>query len=238
MARSLKAQGTPTVVIDGRTLPVTIKTAPTSRRLSLRVNAMTDGLLVVMPPGLSPRDALRFVHDKTDWIRARLADMPPRVPFEPGQTVPLLGTPHTITHDPAARRGVWAEGGTLWVSGLSEDHVPRRVSDFLLKRAREEITPRAHAHARALGKRVARVTVRDTRSRWGSCSSAGALSFSWRLVLAPERVLEYVVVHEVAHMVELNHSDRFWNLVTDLMPDNAAPRHWLKQHGTTLHRYG
>lgn len=199
---------------------------------------MTDGLLVVMPPGLTPRDALRFVHEKTDWVRARLANLPPRVPFEPGHSVPLLGTPHTIVHDPAARRGVWTENDILWVSGLSAEHVPRRVKDYLLRRAKAEITPRAHAHAQALGKRVTRVTVRDTRSRWGSCSSTGALSFSWRLVLAPEQVLEYVVVHEVAHMVELNHSNRFWNLVTELMPDSAAPRHWLKQHGTTLHRYG
>jgi predicted metal-dependent hydrolase len=237
MARSLKTQETPTVTIDGRTLPVTIKTARTSRRLSLRVNAMTDGLLVVMPPGLTTRDALRFVTEKTDWIRARLHAMPPRIPFEPGQSVPVLGASHVIAHDPTARRGVWTEAGTLWVSGQAE-HVPRRVRDYLVRHARDSIVPRAHAHARTLGKRVTRVTVRDTRSRWGSCSSSGALSFSWRLVLAPEQVLDYVVVHEVAHMVELNHSDRFWNLVTELMPDNAGPRHWLKQHGTSLHRYG
>lgn len=217
--------------------PVTIKTAPTSRRMSLRVNTMTEGLLVVIPPGLTERDALKFVHDKAEWVRARLEAMPPRVPFEPGHVVPVLGMPHIIAHAPDARRGVWIEDGTLWASGQKE-HVPRRVRDFLMRRAREEIVSRAHAHARALSRRVMRVTVRDTRSRWGSCSSSGALSFSWRLVLAPERVLEYVVVHEVAHLVELNHSNRFWALVADLMPDNAAPRQWLKQHGTTLHRYG
>lgn len=237
MARSLKAIDPPVVVIDGRPLPVTVKASATSRRISLRVDAMNDGLIVVMPRGLPAREALRFVHDKTDWIRARLSALPPRVPFAAGAEVPLLGIPHRIEPAPEARRGVWAEDGCLHVSGLPE-HLPRRVGDYLRRRAREEIAPRAHAHAARLDRRITALTVRDTRSRWGSCSSGGALSFSWRLVLAPEAVLDYVVAHEVAHMVELNHSARFWNLVTELMPDHARPRHWLKQHGTRLHRYG
>lgn len=237
MARSLKAPETPTVVIDGRTLPVTVKTSPASRRLSLRVDPMTDGLVVVTPPGLPVREALRFVEQKTDWVRARLDALPPRVPFVPGAEVPVLGAPHVVVHAPDARRGVWTEAGAIHVSGR-EEHVPRRVRDWLKARAKAEIRPRAQAHAKTLGRRIASIGVRDTRSRWGSCTAGGALSFSWRLVLAPEPVLDYVVAHEVAHMVELNHSHRFWNLVAELMPDNASARHWLKQHGTALHRYG
>lgn len=225
------------VQVDGRLLPVTVKTSPTSRRISLRVDAMTDGLVVVVPSGVPVRQALRFVHEKVDWVRARLDAMPPRIPFMPGATVPVLGVPHVIVHAPDARRGVWAEAGALNVSGQAE-HVARRVADWLKRRAQDEIAPRAHAHAGRLGRRIKRISVRDTRSRWGSCTADGALSFSWRLVLAPAPVLDYVVAHEVAHMVELNHSPRFWALVHDLMPDSATPRHWLKQHGTALHRYG
>lgn len=237
MARSLKAATAAAVVIDGRTLPVTVKTSAVSRRISLRVDAMTDAVVVVVPTGLPAREAMRFVHEKTDWIRARLGALPPRVPFAAGAVVPVLGEMHAITPAPGARRGVWTEDGRLYVSGLPE-HLPRRVGDYLKRRAKDEIAPRAFAYAQRLDRRISSLSVRDTRSRWGSCTSDGALSFSWRLVLAPEAVLDYVVAHEVAHMVELNHSARFWNLVTDLMPDNARPRHWLKQHGTSLHRYG
>jgi len=112
------------------------------------------------------------------------------------------------------------------------------VRDFLIKRAKAEISPRAMAYADRIGRRVSRISLRDPRSRWGSCTSDGALSFSWRLILAPEAVLDYVVAHEVAHMVELNHSHRFWAVVRDIAGDTRSAKVWLKEHGTRLHRYG
>jgi predicted metal-dependent hydrolase len=116
--------------------------------------------------------------------------------------------------------------------------LPRRVRDHLVALAKRDFADRARALAARLGKSVTRVGVRDPKSRWGSCSSRGALSFSWRLIFAPEPVIDYVVAHEVAHLVEMNHSPRFWRVVASLVPDSAAPRAWLKRHRMELMAYG
>lgn len=226
-----------TVTVDGRVLPVLLKVAANTRRLSLRFDAKEDRLVVVRPKGVPAREAMAFVAARHDWIRARLAAVPPRVPFADGVAIPLLGEPHLIRHRPDARRGVWAEAGEIGVSGLPE-HLPRRLEDWLKGRARAEITPRARTLAEAVGKPLGRISLRDGRTRWGSCTAKGDLSFSWRLVLAPEAVLHYVVAHEVAHLVELNHSHRFWGVVRDIAGDTTAAQRWLKDNGTRLHRYG
>ena len=126
---------------------------------------------------------------------------------------------------------------TIYVSG-DVHHAPRRLRDWLRHQAREDLVLRVSHHANRLGLRPSRITVRDQATRWGSCSSNGTLSFSWRLILAPPMVLDYVAAHEVAHLKELNHSIRFWTLVEKAMPEMNAARAWLKQHGTALHRYG
>ena len=118
------------------------------------------------------------------------------------------------------------------------DHVARRVRDHLVRFARQELARRARIHAARIGRTVNRITVRDTKSRWGSCSASGSLSFSWRLILAPEPVLDYVVAHEVAHLVEMNHSARFWKLVRTMVADPASQRAWLKRHRAELLSYG
>ncbi|SIS59543.1 M48 family metallopeptidase [Insolitispirillum peregrinum] len=222
---------------NGRQIAIELKLSTTARRLSMRVDGLRDRVVVVHPPGISRRVALGFVQEKRAWVQTRLAALPPRIPFAAGAEIPLLGQPHRICPAPEARRGVWAEDGVLWVSGQPE-HLPRRVRDYLIRRAEDEITPRAHRLASHLGRRLNRVSFRDVRSRWGSCNSHGDMTFSWRLVLAPEPVLSYVVAHEVAHLVELNHSPRFWALVEDLAGDYAADERWLKDHGSRLHRYG
>ena len=136
---------------------------------------------------------------------------------------PISATEHRIRHRPAERGAVWRESGEIHVSGRPE-HLPRRVEDWLKQEARHEIERRAHEKAAELGKKVRRVTIRDPRSRWGSCSPDGALSFSWRLILAPRFVLDYVVAHEVAHLRELNHSNRFWRITETLTADMAKAR--------------
>jgi hypothetical protein len=117
-------------------------------------------------------------------------------------------------------------------------HLGRRVRDHLISLARQELSRRARLHAARIGRPIARVTVRDTKSRWGSCSAKGSLSFSWRLVLAPDNVVDYVVAHEVAHLAEMNHGPRFWRLLRSLAPDSAAPRTWLTRHRNLLLSYG
>lgn len=208
----------------------------------LRVDPARGGPELVLPDGVDPAKAEAFARQNLGWLRTRLARLPSRVAFVDGTVVPILGVEHRIRHRADQRGGVWRvedpDGSAeLHVAGQAE-HLPRRVVDFLKTEARRAIVPRARNRAETLDRRIGRVTVRDTASRWGSCSSRGDLSFSWRLILAPEPVLDYVVAHEVAHLIEMNHSPRFWRLVARLMPAYERERAWLKRHGATLHAFG
>jgi predicted metal-dependent hydrolase len=150
----------------------------------------------------------------------------------------VFGVPHRIRRvDDAATAPVAIADGEIRVRG-EPAHVPRRVRDHLAHLAARELARRARDYAARIDKRVMRVTVRDTKSRWGSCSSTGNLSFSWRLVFAPEAVVDYVAAHEVAHLAEMNHGPRFWKLVRSLTPDTVTPRAWLKRHRSELLSYG
>lgn len=218
-------------------VPVYLTEHHKARRLSLRVDPTASRVVLVKPKRASKSAAVAFASDKIQWISDRLAELPLPVPFEPGAVIPVFGRPHVITHHPEARRGVWIEEGRLCVSGPIE-HLSRRVQDWMRKEARRVIYPTATSYADQLGKRVSGVSIRDTKSRWGSCTVAGKLSFSWRLMLTPDHVMKYVVAHEVAHLQELNHSAAFWRVVDQLVSDRATSTLWLKTHGADVHRYG
>ncbi len=223
--------------IEGREVPLMVRRNPRARRLTLRLDPVEGALHLTLPRGVALTEGLEFAHCRSGWILAQLATLPPRVAFAEGARVPILGESHVIRHAPQARRGVWREGGVIWVSGLA-DHLARRVADFLKREARREVTGRVHDKAARIGRRAGRVRLRDTVSRWGSCTADGNLGFSWRLVLAPEAVLDYVVAHEVAHLVHLNHGPRFWAVVRQLTPEVTGPQRWLRTHGGRLLRYG
>lgn len=233
---------------DGGLIEVPVRISPRARRLSLRVDPARGAPELVLPPGVSPSQAESFVARNAIWLEERLKRLPDAIAFEDGATIPLLGIDHLIRHAPEQRGPVHRhavdaaedtaeETPLLTVSG-NPDHLARRLTDWLKKEARREVSDRARHYAERLGRKPSRITVKDTRSRWGSCSSTGALSFSWRLILAPEHVLDYVCAHEAAHLVEMNHSGRFWSLVKDLIEDMDMSRAWLKRHGARLHRYG
>lgn len=226
-----------TVEIDGRMVPLRVRTSPRARNLLLSVNPADDTVDLVLPRGTPLFEGLRFVESRSRWLARRIRALPKRIPFADGEKIPLLGSLKHIRHRPDLRGGVWVDGGEILVTG-GKEHVERRIADWLRRTAKEELGARAHNKAQELGRQVARITVRDTRSRWGSCSGTGSLSFSWRLVLAPLFVLDYVVAHEVAHLVEMNHSRRFWNVVGELSDDVERPKAWLHAYGQTLHRYG
>ncbi len=218
--------------------PVSIRVNARARRLLLRIDASARQVELVLPHGVPPEHGLKFLDAHRGWIASRLEALPMPVPFVEGAIVPVFGVPHRICRDsdPAAPP-VAIFDGEIRVRGAPE-HVARRVRDHLVRLARHELSGRARLYAAQIGKPVAGVAVRDTKSRWGSCSSTGSLSFSWRLVLAPETVVDYVVAHEVAHLVEMNHGPRFWKLVRTMTPDSATPRAWLKRHRTQLLSYG
>ena len=213
-----------------------------ARRYTLRIDAATREVVLTIPPRGSLKEARDFAQKHGAWIAARLERLPEAAPFAHGIEVPLRGVTHRIVHRRGQRGTVWTEtddrGDKLLCVAGEPPHLDRRIADFLKREARRDLEAASRRHAQALGVAIRRVSVRDQSSRWGSCSNTGVLSFSWRLILAPPFVLEYLVAHEVAHLAELNHSPRFWRLVRRLYPDTDRARAWLDAHGTDLHRYG
>ncbi len=220
-------------------MPLEFRRSSRARRISLRIDQAKGRVVLTAPSSLAPRHALDFLIRNEGWIAARVAQLPTALPFADGATVPVLGVPHLIRADASRLRGLPARAaGTITVPGAPE-HLPRRLADYLKAEAKREIAERARAKAEIVGRPVKAITLRDTRSRWGSCSGAGRLAFSWRLILAPEFVLDYVVAHEVAHLKEMNHGIRFWRLCATLTDsDPKAARQWLRRHGGGLHAYG
>jgi predicted metal-dependent hydrolase len=230
------------VLCDGESVEVRLRRNAQARRYTLRIHAATRDVVLTMPTRGSLREAQTFAHKHAAWIAARLKRLPQAAPFAPGTIVPLRGIPHRIEHRPRARGTVWVECGDdgaqlLCVAG-DAPHLARRVRDYLKREARHDLDAASRAAAHALGAKPARVSIRDQTSRWGSCSTTGVLSYSWRLILAPGFVLEYLAAHEAAHLVEMNHSVRFWRLVEKICPDFKRARTWLDAHGSDLHRYG
>jgi hypothetical protein len=206
-----------------------------ARRIILRFDH--GRIVVVLPKRVSVAEGRRFALLNRGWIRDRLDLLPKPIPFRPGARIPYLGIMHRIRHRPGAEAGVWREGEEIIVTGPAEQ-LAWRLEDWLKREARREIERRAYAKAELLGKRINGITIRDGRSRWGSCSPKGRLSFSWRLIMAPRTVVDYVVAHEVAHLRELNHGPRFWRLTAELTRYVDSSRRWINDHGISLHRYG
>ncbi len=229
------------LVVAGREMALVVRRNYRARRLTLRLAAAGDGIIVTIPPTAAFADGVALARDNVSWISSRVAARPARVPFEDDRIVPLRGIDHRLRHRPGGVRGIFAEDGTIHIDGTAARLAPR-LEIWLRTQARvdlaAEVAHRAVPLRRSGGRPVGRITVRDTRSRWGSCAPNGNLSFSWRLILAPPAVLAYVVAHELAHLVHRDHSPRFWALVETLGGDVAAERAWLKRHGPSLHRYG
>jgi hypothetical protein len=246
--------------IPGLEIPMLLRRSARARRISLQVSEARRGAVLTMPTYSSFADAEEFLSRHLDWLKARVADLPEPVPFTDGAVIPLRGLSHLLRFaGPVRRRGVvWIEEpedatvpsawpasahvdperlSQLHVSGAQE-HAPRRLVDWLRRQAHFDLKLRVGLHAKRLELMPKRIVVRDQTTRWGSCSSTGALSFSWRLVLAPPFVLDYLAAHEVAHLAHMNHGPRFWAVVARTMPRHQEARDWLHEHGSILHSYG
>jgi hypothetical protein len=221
----------------GDVFRVALRRVAATRRYTLRVRAASRDVLLTMPARGTLKAAREFAERHAAWIGVRLARLPKPVAFQPGESVPLRGVDHPIVHRPGARGVVWLEGQAICVAGEAA-HAPRRVADWLKREARRDLEAAVMRYAAAAGVKPSRLSLRDTTSRWGSCSSKGALNFSWRLILAPTYVLDYLAAHEVAHMSHMNHSPLFWALTRRLYPETDRAEAWLKAHGSSLHRFG
>ena len=216
------------------TIPVILRRSSRARRISLRVSRLDGRVSLTLPVGVPEREGLDFVRQKETWIRDQMAQRPDQVRVEEGAEVLVEGLPLRVCM--GSGRSVSVAGGKLCVPG-APDRAAARVQGFLRHIARERLVAASDRYAARLGRKYTRITIRDTRSRWGSCSSAGALMYSWRLVMAPAAVLEYVAAHEVAHLNEMNHSADFWSLVEDIHGPYQEQRRWLRESGEILHRY-
>jgi predicted metal-dependent hydrolase len=230
------------IVFDGSIYLVRMRRHRQARRYTLRIQSATREVVLTIPPRGTLKEAHDFAQKHGAWIAARLGRLPRAAPFADGVAVPLRGAPHRIVHRRFTRGTVWIEAGgagepLLCVAGDAR-HIDRRIADFLRREAKRDLEAASLRFAKELGVAIKRVAVRDQASRWGSCSTTGVLSFSWRLILAPNFVLDYLAAHEVAHLMEMNHSPRFWRLVQRLCPDHERAKMWLDVHGADLHRYG
>lgn len=224
------------MVMDGETVRVTVRRNPRAKRLIMRPDADGAGATVTIPNRATIDEARDLVLRHATWLREKLKGTPSRIDFADGGMVPYRGVDHTIRHV-AGRGTAVSVNGELQVFGSAE-HLPRRLTDWLRAEARAAITTLADEKVPLLAVKRGRITIRDTRSRWGSCSSEGNLNFSWRLILAPDFVLDYVVGHEVAHLAHHHHGPEFWAAVAQVTDHAGRAKLWLKQHGPALHLYG
>ena len=215
-------------------IEVHLRRSARARRISLRVSRLDGRVSLTLPSWVPEKEGMAFVAEKAGWIRAQLADRPEEVQVDLGVSIPFQGVLLDVQQGTAKTVSVHDE--TLSVP-KGRKAVGRQVEAFLKMQARERLIAASDLYSDALGRPYSKFTLRDTRSRWGSCTSAGGLMYSWRLIMAPEEVLNYVAAHEVAHLEQMNHSAKFWALVERLYGPYQAERRWFKQHGEKLHRY-
>lgn len=248
--------------------PVELRRSRRARRFSLKVSHTERAAILTLPEQVKLEEAGDFLSRHIEWLKRQIDRLPEPIPFLDEAVIPLRGISHRVRFvDTVRYQGVvWVEENDsratvepIWSSNVAceklrmandtrdlpricvsggERHGPRRLVDWLRSEAKEDLSRRVMHHAANLGCNPKRLAVRDQSTRWGSCSSTGTISFSWRLIFAPPFVLDYVAAHEVAHLREMNHGPRFWRLVRETMPQMQQARVWLKQNGAELHRFG
>lgn len=222
-------QGTPEI-------SVLLRRSGQARRLSLRVSGLDRRVTLTMPQTLHLKEALEFLRERESWLRAAMTRLPELCPVAVGADILLRGEILRITESSGNR--IKVQGAQLLVPpDPTGTRTAMRVATYLKASARAALVPASERYAAALGRPFSAITLRDTRSRWGSCTAQGRLMFSWRLVMAPPLVLDYVAAHEVAHLKHMDHSRVFWNCVGQLMLDYQTHRDWLSNNGALLHNY-
>jgi len=239
--RAPAAPGFIDIAHDGVTYRVVVTRSSRARRITMRIRSGTSDPVLTLPARRNLTVAANFAARHAGWLATRLARVPAQIPFRAGKTLPIRGSDHHVIETGALRGLVRAkrigEVRILEVPG-SPQHVSRRVTEFLKREARRDLEAAVARHLAAARARARRISIKDTKSRWGSCSANGTLSFSWRLILAPPFVLDYLAAHEVAHLRELNHSHKFWRLTRSLCSRTDDAEAWMKRYGAQLHRYG
>ena len=225
--------------LDDPDISVRLRVNERARRFTLRLEPSGNGAVLTVPPGAPLTEARMFLLRQSDWLSRAMQRRPKRVAVGPGSVLPVAGEEVEIVVVDGPRRAPLLREGRLILSGHGARgaQVGIRVAAFLKTRARDALVPAARRYARMLGRKPVAISLRDTRSRWGSCSSAGRLSFSWRLAMAPPEVLDYVAAHEAVHLAEMSHAPRYWAALEKILPDYHPHRAWLKREGRRLHGF-
>jgi predicted metal-dependent hydrolase len=227
-----------TIDVAGKVMPLTIRQNARATRMTLRIEPGGRALKMTIPAGLPEREINAFLDRHQGWLMTKLARFSGESVLEEGGTILLRGVAHRIERTGKLRGLTEAvitdDEPVLRVSG-AEEHLRRRIADFLKKEARKDLEHLVAIYARMVGRKVKSLSFKDTRSRWGSCAADGSLSFSWRIVMAPPKVIDYLAAHEVAHLREMNHGPDFWDLCEELCPAMDDAKRWLKRNGTMLH---
>ncbi|NDW03965.1 M48 family metallopeptidase [Jiella pacifica] len=239
-----------TINVAGGPLPLTVRQNPRAKRMIMRIAPGGGGLVVTVPRGMAARKIREFLDRHRGWVEERVSRAPDRVVIAPGAIVPLRGEATLLVHrggrlvtrlealvSEAGQRAPTDPHQQLLVGGTPE-HFSRRVLDYLRREARRDLEAAVKTHAAVVGLEPRGITIKDTTSRWGSCTHDRRLAFSWRIVMAPPSVLDYLAAHEVAHFREMNHGSKFWALCRELCPEMEAGKAWLKRHGSGLHAVG
>ncbi len=224
--------------VAGKSLPLTIKQNARATRMTLRIEPGGRALKMTIPQGLPEREVNAFLNRHQGWLMTKLARFSGESQIEEGGSILIRGISHRIERTGNIRGLTEAvlidDEPVLRVNG-GEEHLNRRIVDFLKKEARQDLDRLVAIYTGRIGRRAKSLSLKDTRSRWGSCSADGALSFSWRIVMAPPKVIAYLAAHEVAHLQEMNHGPDFWTLCGRLCPDTEDAKRWLRRNGTMLH---
>ncbi len=224
---------------DRQSVRVAVKRLASSRRFTLRVRSANHDVVLTIPKRASAKEARAFAERHAAWVMARLARLPQSVAFAPGASIPFRGVEHRLTLTANARPAGWADaaGGMIGAGG-DPQFFARRIADYLKREARRDLERAVTLYCGKLGRPRAPITLRDTTSRWGSCTATGKLNFSWRLIMAPPFVLDYLAAHEVAHLKHMNHSPAYWRLLKEMCPETDRAEAWLKANGAGLLRFG
>ena len=226
-----------TYLLNSREVIIWVRQSPRARRLTLSIEPRTGIPQLVTPQGITNMEVDQFLQREATWLLQRLDELPPRILFQNGAKVPVMGTICRIIHLPLLPWEVEREGNEIVIGGKYEE-LRCKLTEWMKGLARQKVSMLAEQKAGHLRCRISGIKIRDPLTRWGSCSQTGGLSFSWRLVLAPPQVMDYVVAHEVAHLKEFDHSPAFWMLVKRLCPNYQKSKNWLAKYGSTLLRYG
>jgi len=226
---------------DGLGVPARLSVNSRARRLSIRIDTRVGEAVLIAPSERKLSDVVAFARSRTAWMRERLAERPRGAPLEPGAVIDLFGKPTRMmaTGGAGAARLTEDADGPLIVSGGEGEAYARRVENLFKRMARDTLQARTDVHLSALGQRPVKMSIADPKSRWGSCSPHNrSIRYSWRVIMAPPAVIDYLAAHEVAHLVHADHSPSYWAVVQGPIGDHRPHRKWLREHGPALHAVG